>query len=322
MTFGQPYMGTDNGPALLREAGLRKSLTHLGWRVDDNPDLDLTAENLLRQGISTDAVPNSENSSSFEDHPNAKNSVLVGRASYLISQMVETKARSGNFPLILGGDHSVAMGSLHGILKARPRTGVLWIDAHADLNTPSSSGSGNMHGMPLAMLMDGLDVDCAAIPGCEWMANSGDKANFTPKLHPDSLVYIGLRDVDASERLAIRELGILAFTMSDIDQYGIGRVMEMSLSHLCNKDKDRPLHLSFDIDAIDPNLAPATGTSVRGGLTYREAHYVAEAAASSGLLASADLVELNPTLADGSGARETIELGLRILTSLMGKSII
>lgn len=137
-----------------------------------------------------------------------------------------------------------------------------------------------------------------------------------------SIVYVGLRDVDFEERVLIKELGIKTFTMTDIDRYGIGAVMDMAITSLLKKDPTRPIHLSYDIDAVDPLLAPATGTAVRGGLTYREAHYIAEAAASSGHLASADLVELNPQLSDPAGAKETVEVGLQILTSLMGKSII
>ena len=136
------------------------------------------------------------------------------------------------------------------------------------------------------------------------------------------LAYVGLRDVDPEERSAIKNFGIAAFTMKDIDRYGIGAVMDMAIAHLLKHDPSRPLHLSYDIDAIDPGIAPATGTAVRGGLTFREAHYVAEAIVETGLLASADIVELNPQLADLNGANETTEMGLQIIASVMGKSII
>jgi len=318
MTYGQPYGGTDDGPALLREAGLLNQLTSLGWRVEDMPDLDFSLNQLLKNESDYKTIEDSD----------AKNSLLVGRGAYELAKLVESKILAGKFPLILGGDHSITMGSLAGILRAKPETGVLWIDAHADLNTPSTSESGNMHGMPIGMLMDEMNVNHASIPGCEWLAkpSDGDKDNNSnntvPRIKPDSIVYIGLRDVDAEERRAIRELGICAYTMHDIDHYGIGRIMDMAMAHLRAKQSNRPIHLSFDIDAVDPALAPATGTAVRGGLTYREAHYIAEAAAKTGLLASADMVELNPTLSDGEGVRKTVGLGLRILTSLLGKSII
>jgi len=312
MTYGQPFIGTDCGPAMLREAGLRSKLTALGWRVEDLNDLNF--EQI------TDVDSTQHNNSNNK----AKNSIRVGKGAEMIANVVHERASMGRFPLVLGGDHSVAIGSLAGILKARPRTGVLWIDAHADLNTPDISGSGNMHGMPVGLLMEEMcsSEDLSKIPGLEWLAKADDDEQTQPKLRPDSIAYVALRDVDLEERVAIRELGIAAFTMTDIDRYGIGAVMDMALSHLLKDDPTRPIHLSYDIDAVDPGLAPATGTAVRGGLTFREAHYVAEAAAQSGLLASADLVELNPQLADPMGAMETTELGLQIITSLMGKSII
>lgn len=162
-------------------------------------------------------------------------------------------------------------------------------------------------------------IDPKVIPGFEWLASPEMSA---ARLNPDSIVYVGLRDVDTMERQMIREKNIKAFTMYDIDKYGIGKVMDLALAHLLDKDQDRPIHLSYDIDAVDPIHAPATGTAVRGGLTYREAHFVAEAVAMSGSLASVEMVELNPTLSDGTGSNDTIELGLGLITSLMGKSII
>eukprot|EP00978_Attheya_sp_CCMP212_P040805 scaffold226470_cov50-Attheya_sp.AAC.2 len=302
MTYGQPFVGTDAGPRLLREAGLLKMLSSLGWRVEDVPDLDFES---LGGG-------NKEQSYLI----NAKHSRMVGRGTEMLAALVEEKLQSGAFPLILGGDHSIAIGSLAGILRARPQTGVVWVDAHADINTPAGSESGNMHGMPLGFLMEGVEIS-EYPPGLEWLAQEG-----APRLNPDSIVYIGLRDVDPEERKIIRDLGIYAYSMYDIDHYGIGKVMDMALAHLLEKDPNRPLHLSYDIDAVDPAHAPATGTAVRGGLTFREAHYVAEALARNGNLASAEIVELNPTLSDEDGADNTIELGLQLLTSALGKSII
>jgi arginase len=316
LTFGQPFVGVDNTPALLRDAGLRGHLTSLGWRVHDGPDLELqSAKALLGGEMHTATTSPGQQVNGM----NAKNTELVGKGTHIIAERVASVCREGQFPLILGGDHSISLGSVAGVLKEGPNTGVLWIDAHADLNTPFNSDSGNMHGMPLGMLVKGIApaIDYKSMAGCEWLAEYG-----APLLDPSSLVYVGLRDVDAEERKAIRKLGILAFTMTDIDHYGIGKVMDMALEHLMATDPDRPLHLSFDIDAVDPEHAPATGTAVRGGLTYREAHYVCESVAASGALASADIVELNPTLSDDSGAEETIQLGLHLVASFMGKSII
>jgi len=302
MTHGQPYVGTDSGPALLREAGLRGMLSSLGWRVEDLPDLVFDKE------------PSTTTSTTASFKGNAKNPLLVGQGTKMLADIVEEKIKQGRFPLILGGDHSIGMGSLAGILRARPNTGIIWVDAHADLNTPAISESGNMHGMPVGMLMEGV-APTEPIPGFEWLLDG-------PRLKPDSIVYVGLRDVDAEERALIQNLGIAAYTMHDIDRYGIGQVMEMALAHLLANDPNRPLHLSYDIDAVDPTLAPATGTKVRGGLNFREAHYVAEAVAVSGNLASSEIVELNPTLSHRKGADDTVDLGLQIITSLMGKSII
>lgn len=281
MTYGQPYVGTDSGPRLLREGGLLSMLTSLGWRVEDVPDVDFEA--------------NVEQHPSMVDPTNARNCSIVGRGTSHLADIVENTIKAGRFPLILGGDHSIAVGSLTGILRVRPNVGVIWVDAHADLNTPETSGSGNMHGMPLGLLMDHptQKVDFTKLPGFEYLVNG-------PRLSPDQLVYIGLRDVDPSERRWIRELGIKAFTMYDIDHLGIGQVMDRTFEHLLKDDPNRPLHLSYDIDAVDPVLAPATGTKVRGGLTYREAHFVSEAVAQCGNLASAEIVELNPTLSHGA----------------------
>lgn len=293
---------------MLRERGLLTNLTQLGWRVEDLPDLDFDA------AAAAAAVVSNSSAGVFEqDPPNARNCALVGHGSKLLADTVEDKLREGRFPLIVGGDHSIGIGSLTGILRVRPDTGIIWVDAHADLNTPETSGSGNFHGMPLGLLLDQTDhpVDFSQLPGFDFLVDG-------PRVSPDQLVYIGLRDVDQPERDWIRRYGIKAFTMFDVDHLGIGKVMDLAMDHL----KGRPLHLSYDIDSVDPVLAPATGTKVRGGLTYREAHFVAECVAQSGNLASAEIVEVNPNLSSDDGADETVELGLQLITSFMGKSII
>jgi arginase len=275
-------------------------MTALGWRVDDVGDVDF------------EKIASQANKASL---PNARNCGIVGAVNKHLADVVQEKIGSGNFPLLLGGDHSIGIGSLAGVLRNRPDTGILWIDAHADINIPEISESGNMHGMPVGLLMEGVAPDFSKLPGFEWLIDG-------PRLKPDQIVYVALRDVDSKERDIIRKLGITCFTMHDIDHYGIGQVMDMALEHLLKEDPNRPLHMSYDIDAVDPVLAPATGTTVRGGLTFREAHFVAEAVAMSGNLASADIVELNPTLSDGQGAKETVDLGLQIVGSMMGRSII
>ena len=303
MTYGQPFVGTDSGPSLLRENGLLKDLSALGWRVEDIPDLDFSS-------ICAEAVK--ENASTH--NTNARNSLQVGAGTKVLADLVESKLKVGRFPLILGGDHSIGIGSLAGILRAKPNTGVIWVDAHADLNIPRVSESGNMHGMPLGLMMKELIPDRSIIPGLEWL----EEGTNPPFLSPDSLVYVGLRDIDKAERQFIRQLGIKCFTMYDIDHLGIGRVMDLALDHL----QGRPLHLSYDIDAVDPLLAPATGTAVRGGLTWREAHFVAESVVKSGALSSAEIVEVNATLSNDDGARSTVELGHQLITAMLGEVIL
>lgn len=297
-----PTTSKDSGPKLIREHGLLQNLSSLGWRVEDLPDLDFAT------------ICERADAGKFTGGSNAKHSQLVGAGTKALADLVEEKLSTGRFPLIIGGDHSIGIGSLSGILRARPETGVIWVDAHADLNTPSSSESGNMHGMPLGVLMKELVPDRRAIPGFEWM-----EEGIKPFLTPDSLVYVGLRDIDKMERQYIKELGIKAFTMYDIDHLGIGRVMEMALSHLLDRAPNRPLHISYDIDAVDPMYAPATGTAVRGGLTWREAHFVAEHVVRSGNLASAEIVEVNESLSPGS---ETVELGHQLVMAMLGEAIL
>lgn len=199
---------------------------------------------------------------------------------------------------------------------------MLWVDAHADINTPDGSPSGNMHGMPVALLMK--LVDGASMPGGSWLAD-------VPALDPSRIVYVGLRDVDVFERKMIAKHGIKSFSMREVDKYGIGRVMEEALDHV-NKGGLRPLHMSYDIDAVDPSIAPETGTKVHGGLSFREAHYVAEEAALSGLLSSMDMVEVNPSLgaagrrgvspkAVRSSGAQTAAAASHIIASALGKAI-
>jgi arginase len=309
MTYGQPFVGTDSSPALIRDHGLVRDLDKLGWRVDDTGDIDFVTICEQQQQYQ---------SSSSSVQINAKNCQKIGSGTKALSNIVESKLKLGHFPLILGGDHSIAVGSLAGILRAKPDTGVIWVDAHADLNTPASSESGNMHGMPLAIMMKELVPDRRNIPGFEWL----EEGSTVPFLSPKSLVYVGLRDIDKAERQFIRQLGIKIFTMYDIDHLGIGRVMDLALDHLLKNNPNRPIHLSYDIDAVDPIHAPATGTAVRGGLTWREAHFVAEHVVKSGNLASAEIVEVNATLSDGQGASVTVELGHQLVNALLGEAML
>jgi arginase len=227
MTYGQPLAGTDGGPELIRQCGLRESLTQLDWRVNDIGDLKFE-------------TPKGSDPTLPKALGKARNCYAVGKSMEILSQATCEAAQSGAFPLTIGGDHSIASGSLSGVLKARPNTKVLWVDAHADINTPASSPSGNLHGMPISLLT--RIVQPNTMPGWEWMED-------TPRLDPQDIVYIGLRDVDAGEVELIRDLGIAAFTMQHIDRFGIGGVMRRALEIV---GKDCPIHLSLDIDAVDP----------------------------------------------------------------------
>lgn len=313
-SHGQPHKGVSLGPSSLLSSGLSSSLHKLHWR---------TTEIEVECGTLNPGPPPLLNASSA-----VKNSELVSYGVRNIAAQVEGCMKQGHFPLLLGGDHTVALGSISGLLSVRPATRVLWIDAHADINTPATSQSQNCHGMPVAFLTK-LVNPATLGPHWEWL-------NSIPPLPLQHIVYIGLRDVDEGEVRVLKKLGVLCFTMHDIDRVGIGEVMKKALKHLLNggvkvggststsTSPPHPLHLSFDIDACDPSVAPSTGTAVPGGLTYREAHYICEAAAASGALCSMDMVEVNPELgspeevARGATARAAVAL----IGSAMGKTVL
>eukprot|EP00053_Salpingoeca_punica_P000775 m.30287 g.30287 ORF g.30287 m.30287 type:complete len:366 (+) comp10550_c0_seq1:114-1211(+) len=299
MTYGQPFAGADLGPKALRDKDLHSACAKLGWRVAEQGDLSFD--------------PPKRDDPEFKGPGMCKLSHVVGSGNKKVYEKVRENAQKGRFVLTIGGDHSIGLGTVAGILSVRPNTGLIWIDAHADINTPLISPSGNMHGMPVAFLM-GL-VDAKTVPGCEWLAN-------VPKLKPEQISYVGLRDIDFGERELLKKLKIQAFTMYHVDKYGIGKVMEMIL----DRQNGRPLHASYDIDACDPVIAPSTGTRVRGGLSYREAHYVAESIAETGMLGSVDMVEVNPQLTESETSNnendETVDLGLALVADLLGNRML
>ncbi|KAG5637759.1 hypothetical protein H0H81_003326 [Sphagnurus paluster] len=270
------------------EAGLIEQITELGWKVtfDGHHQFDaVDVKNDPPIGI-------------------LKNPRLVSRVTQAVAQAVGDQVRKGVLPVTLGGDHSLAMGTISGSLSVHPETCVIWVDAHADINTAESTGSGNIHGMPVSFLL-GIG---SKIEEFSWVK---------PLLKADRLVYIGLRDVDAAEKRILRENNIKAFSMHEVDKYGIGKVVEMALDHV-NPNRDRPIHLSFDVDALDPSVAPSTGTPVRGGLTFREGHYICEAISETGLLVALDLMEVNPSLADDDSVRQTVQVGCSLVRSALG----
>ncbi|PGH18025.1 arginase [Helicocarpus griseus UAMH5409] len=297
---GQCQPGVDLGPNALIETGLLQQLQdELAYKVS----YDNTVHNY------SDIMPAED-----PDYRGMKKPISVSAVTERLSQQVYEHAREGKFVLTLGGDHSIAIGTVSGSAKAiRERLGreiaLIWVDAHADINIPEESYSGNIHGMPVAFLTGLAKEKRPDIFG--WLKE--DNLISTRKL-----VYIGLRDVDRAEKKTLRENGIKAFSMHDIDKYGIGRVVEMALAHI---GSDTPIHLSFDVDALDPQWAPGTGTPVRGGLTLREGDFIAECVHETGNLVAMDLVEVNPSL-ELIGASETIRAGCSLVRCALGDTLL
>lgn len=291
---GQPVPGVEGGPDAIRQTGMAQRVAKLGWKVADGGNLAFARIN---------------------DDPVCKNTGVrnprnVGGACRQLHEHLLPFAKRNQFCLTLGGDHSLAMGSVSAMAQGWDDLKVLWVDAHADINTPAISPSGNLHGMPLAFLL-GL-VDTSTVAGFEWLK---------PCLKPENIVFVGLRDVDPLEKRVLRELKIRAFSMTEVDKFGIGEVMARALDHL-TPFRDCPVHCSFDIDSIDPATAPSTGTRVRGGLTYREGNYIVEELAASGCLVSMDMVEVNTAIGDVRDVVQTATVASEIITSALGASVL
>ncbi len=287
MDLGAGRRGTDMGPSALRLAGLGPAIVRLGHELDDLGNVEVP---VMESGGSGD--------------PRARYAAQI-RAACMTAFHTLTALPEGTFPLVLGGDHSVALASVAAAFRGpAPAGGLIWVDAHADLNTPSTSPSGNIHGMPVAHLL-GM--------GSRWLREIWGDGRV---LEPDRIVYIGLRSLDAPERELIGDLGIRAYSMTDIDRLGIARVMQETQDHL---DGAGTWHLSLDADVLDPAVAPGVGTPVPGGLTYREAHYLMESLSASGRVRSADLVEVNPII--DSRNQTAVQL-TGLAESLFGKAIL
>ena len=288
MDLGQGRRGVDMGPSALRYGRLEEHLEALGHQVRDLGDVDVPGAEEL--GLSY-AGPGG--GLAFVD-------AIVGACETTAATLGDLPAEV--FPIVLGGDHSISIGSVTGCSR-RERVGVVWVDAHGDFNTAETSPSGNVHGMPLAALCGRGDprlVDCGW-PGA--------------KVRPEDVVLIGIRDLDRRERGLMREAGVTVFTMKEVDQLGLSRIAAETLERLGGLPR---LHLSFDADVLDPEIAPGVGTPVPGGLTYREAHLLMELFAESGRVTSLDLVEVNPIL-DRSNL--TANLLVELAASLLGKKI-
>ena len=294
MDLGQQRRGVDMGPSAVRYAGFYERLTQLGCQVED-------AGNIL--------VPVREQSSvRAHDWTQAEGGGLrhlpeVIAACEAIYNIASACAPTPEIPIFLGGDHSIAIGTVGGTATAGP-LGLIWIDAHGDFNTPETSPSGNIHGMPVAALIGDGHPD---------LVNLGHPG---AKLRPQEIAMIGIRDLDGSERERLTLSGVHVYTMRDVDELGMATVARRALSHLNHLPQ---IHVSLDMDSIDPDVAPGVGTPVPGGLTFREAHLLMEILAESGKISSIDVVEINPILDDGN---RTAELAVELVASLLGQRIL
>ncbi len=285
LDLGQGRRGVDMGPSAIRYAELNAHLRGLGLEVDDWGDVGSPVPETTEEGAA-----------------DARYLAPILRVCEQIATKVSDATSRGHIPLVLGGDHSIAIGTLGGMAQARGPGATLWIDAHGDLNRPATSPSGNVHGMPLAAALGvgGPAFDSAAYP--------------VPSVTRAALV--GVRSLDQGERDLIRELDLRVFTMSQIDSLGVERVMREALAYLAGEPF---LHVSLDLDAVDPMFAPGVGTPVRGGLSYREAHLALELVSESGLLDSLDVVEVNPIL---DRENETGKLAVELVASALGARIL
>ncbi len=290
LDLGQDRRGVDMGPSALRVAGLNARVASLGYVVEDLGNVPVEQAEAWPEG---------------DEH--AKYLAQIATACNAIAVRVDDALRRGRLPLVLGGDHSVAVGTLSGVARYfRPQDiGLIWLDAHADMNTPESSPSGNIHGMALACIL-GMGPDQLT-----------DLAGFRPKVSPQKAVIVGLRDVDQMEKPHVRESGIRAFTMRDIDERGLRAVMEDAIR--LASDGTAGFHVSLDIDFVDPKDAPGVGTPVRGGATYREAHLAMEMIGDSRRMISMEVVEVNPVIDE---ANRTADLAVELIMSGLGKRIL
>lgn len=289
-TFGQKKLGVDLGPDAIRYAGVLPRLKRIGHEVIDAGNIEAPTVDIEKFMSQQEGLQNYEEILTF---------------SKSLKDKVSESIRQGHFPVILGGDHSLAIGSISGVAEHYDDLGIIWYDAHGDLNVPEESPSGNMHGMPLRILAGEGDEKLVQLGG------------FAPKVKPENIVLIGMRDLDFGEREYIKKHQIRTYTMADIDERGIRSVIEESIAYL--KDKTDGVHLSLDVDALDPNETPGTGTKVLGGLTYRESHYALELLNQSDMITSMDIVEVNPLL---DVENRTAQQAVALLGSFFGETLL
>lgn len=287
MDLGADRRGVDMGPSAIRYAGVVARLEQMGMDIQDRGDIQVARPHL------------------FTETENHKYLDEVVEANEMLAAVVSDIMEEGRFPLVLGGDHSIALGTVAGVAKHVKNLGVIWFDAHGDLNTGETSPSGNIHGMPLAASL-GF--------GHKRLVNIG---GFTPKLKPENVVIIGARDLDKGERELIKRIGMKVFTMHEIDKLGMARVMEEAIEHV-SKNTDG-VHLSLDLDGLDPHDAPGVGTPVIGGISYREGHVSLEMLADADVLCSAEFVEVNPIL---DSENRTARVAVALMSSAFGDKLL
>lgn len=288
LDLGQSRRGVDMGPSAIRYANLQERIQSLGYEV-----IDLSNVN----------VPTPESHDVHMDK--LKYLPEIVSVSKEVANKVAAELEVGRFPIILGGDHSISIGSLAGVAKAVPKLGVIWFDAHGDMNTQDTTPSGNIHGMPLAI---SLGIGHSHLTGI---------AGFTPKIHAKNVVIVGARSIDPDEKELIKQAGVKVFSMHEIDKMGMSAVMEHAIR--IASDGTDGIHLSLDVDAFDPREAPGVGTPVLGGVTYREGHLAMEILAAANVLTSVDVVEVNPIL---DRQNTTAALAVDMLCSLLGETVL
>lgn len=292
LDLGADRRGVDMGPSALRVANLNKRLAALGYEIDDLGNVPVDQQENIPEGPK-----------------HAKYLAQIAAICERLGSMVHQAMLDGKFPLVLGGDHSIAIGTIAGLAKyfrkKRQKLGLIWVDAHADMNTPQTSPSGNIHGMPLACTVGLGPPELVKMFG------------FSPKVDPANVALVGIRDLDILERANVRESGVQAFTMRDIDERGLQSVMAQAIKIATRGTAG--FHLSLDLDYVDPSHAPGVGTPVRGGATYREAHLAMELIADSAAMVSMEAVEVNPVFDE---ANRTADLAVELILSAMGKKIL
>ncbi len=289
LDLGQSRRGVNMGPSAIRYAGVVERLEALGHELIDEGDIHI------------DAGLQAEDSDS-----KLKNLKEVVQTNTKLAEKVAAVVQADRFPLILGGDHSIAIGTLAGLATKYKNLGVIWYDAHTDMNTDETSPSGNIHGMPLAISMGYGDHRLV------------DLHHNGQKVKPENIIVIGARSIDPGERALIKELGIQVYTMHEIDKYGMTTVMEKAIQHFKDQDIDG-VHLSLDLDALDPLYTPGVGTPVAGGVSYRESHLAMEILEESGLVTSAEFVEVNPILDERN---KTADVAVGLMGSLFGEKLL